>query len=169
MRISVSHSRSMRSEGLREDLRILVMSATLDGARIAKLLGDAPVIESEGRAFPVETKYLGRDARTPIHQEMADALAKVAHQEEGSLLAFLPGAGEIRRTADFLGERIRDPKIDIVPLYGALDADIQDKAIEPSPAGRRKIVLATSIAETSITIKGVRVVVDSGLVAGAAF
>jgi ATP-dependent helicase HrpB len=149
--------------GLREDLRILIMSATLDGARIAKLLGDAPVIESEGRAFPVETKYLGRDARTPIHQEMADALAKVAHEQEGSLLAFLPGVGEIRRTADFLSERIHDPKTDIVPLYGALDADIQDKAIEPSPAGRRKIVLATSIGETSITIKGVRVVVDSGL------
>jgi ATP-dependent helicase HrpB len=149
--------------GLREDLRILVMSATLDGARVAKLLGDASVIESEGRAFPVETKYLGRDARTPIHQEMADALARVASDEDGSLLAFLPGVGEIRRTADFLSERIRDKTVDIVPLYGALDSDVQDKAIEPSPAGRRKIVLATSIAETSITIKGVRVVVDSGL------
>ncbi len=149
--------------GLRDDLRILVMSATLDGARIAKLLGDAPVIESEGRAFPVETKYLGRDARMPVHHEMADALARVAGNEEGSLLAFLPGVGEIRRTADFLAERIGDGNIDIVPLYGALDADVQDKAIEPSPPGRRKIVLATSIAETSITIKGVRVVVDSGL------
>jgi ATP-dependent helicase HrpB len=149
--------------GLRDDLRILVMSATLDGARVAKLLDDATVIESEGRAYPVETKYLGRDARTPIHQEMADALARVASNEDGSLLAFLPGAGEIRRAADFLGERIRDKTIDIVPLYGALDSDVQDKAIEPSPPGRRKIVLATSIAETSITIKGVRVVVDSGL------
>jgi ATP-dependent helicase HrpB len=149
--------------GLREDLRILVMSATLDGARVASLLGGAEVIESEGRAYPVATKYLGRDARTPIHQEMADALAKVVHQEEGSILAFLPGVGEIRRTADFLSERIRDNNIDIVPLYGALDSDVQDRAIEPSPEGRRKIVLATSIAETSITIKGVRVVVDSGL------
>jgi ATP-dependent helicase HrpB len=149
--------------GLRDDLRILVMSATLDGARVAKLLGEAPVIESEGRAYPVETKYLGRDSRMPIHQEMADALAKVALNEESSLLAFLPGVGEIRRTADFLSERIRDKAIDIVPLYGALDSEVQDKAIEPSPAGRRKIVLATSIAETSITIKGVRVVVDSGL------
>jgi ATP-dependent helicase HrpB len=149
--------------GLRDDLRILVMSATLDGARVAKLLGDAQVIESEGRAFPVETKYLGRDARTPIHHEMADALARVSGNEEGSILAFLPGAGEIRRAADFLSERIRDKTIDIVPLYGALDSDVQDKAIEPSPAGRRKIVLATSIAETSITIKDVRVVVDSGL------
>lgn len=148
--------------GLREDLRILVMSATLDGARVAKLLGDAPVIESEGRAFPVETKYLGRDARIPIHQEMANALARVAGNESGSILAFLPGVGEIRRTADFLAERIRDDKIDIVPLYGALDSDVQDKAIEPSLPGRRKIVLATSIAETSITIKGVRVVVDCG-------
>lgn len=149
--------------GLREDLRILVMSATLDGARVAALLGDAAVIESEGRAFPVETKYLGRDARIPIHQEMADALARVAGNESGSILAFLPGVGEIRRTADFLAERIRDDKIDIVPLYGALDSDVQDKAIEPSLPGRRKIVLATSIAETSITIKGVRVVVDCGL------
>ena len=149
--------------GLREDLRILVMSATLDGARVAKLLGDATVIKSEGRAHPVETRYLGRDARTPVHQEMADALAKVANTEDGSLLAFLPGVGEIRRTADFLAERIRDKTIDIVSLYGALDSDVQDKAIEPSPPGRRKIVLATSIAETSITIKGVRVVVDSGL------
>ena len=149
--------------GLRDDLRILVMSATLDGARVARLLGDAPVIESEGRAFPVETKYLGRDARIPIHQQMADALARVAGNEEGSLLAFLPGVGEIRRTADFLSERIRDNNVDIVPLYGALDSDVQDKAIEPSAQGRRKIVLATSIAETSITIKGVRVVVDSGL------
>jgi ATP-dependent helicase HrpB len=149
--------------GLREDLRILVMSATLDGARVSKLLGDAQVIESEGRAYPVETKYLGRDARTPIHQEMADALAQVSGNEDGSILAFLPGAGEIRRTADFLSERIRDKSIDIVPLYGALDSDVQDKAIEPSPPGRRKIVLATSIAETSITIKGVRVVVDCGL------
>jgi ATP-dependent helicase HrpB len=149
--------------GLREDLRILVMSATLDGARVSKLLGNAPVIESEGRAFPVETNYLGRDARVPMHQAMADALARVAGNEDGSILAFLPGAGEIRRTADFLGERIRDPNIDIVPLYGALDAGVQDKAIEPSPEGRRKIVLATSIAETSLTIEGVRVVVDSGL------
>lgn len=149
--------------GLRDDLRILVMSATLDGARVAKLLNDAPVIESEGRAFPVETKYLGRDARMPIHQEMADALARVAANEDGSILAFLPGIGEIRRTADFLAERLRGKTIDVVPLYGALDSDVQDKAIEPSPEGRRKIVLATSIAETSITIKGVCVVVDSGL------
>ena len=149
--------------GLREDLRILVMSATLDGARVAKLLGETTVIESEGRAYPVETKYLGRDARMPIHQEMADALARVAANEDGSILAFLPGVGEIRRAADFLSERVRDKTIDIVPLYGALDSDVQDKAIEPSPPGRRKIVLATSIAETSITIKGVRVVVDSGL------
>lgn len=149
--------------GLREDLRILVMSATLDGAQVAKLLREATVIESEGRAYPVETKYLGRDARVPVHQTMADALSRVAANEDGSILAFLPGVGEIRRTADFLSERVRDQSIDIVPLYGALDSDVQDKAIEPSLPGRRKIVLATSIAETSITIKGVRVVVDSGL------
>jgi len=149
--------------GLREDLRILVMSATLDGARIAKLLDGAPVIESEGRAFPVETNYLGRDARTPVPIAMADALARVAQNDSGSILGFLPGVGEIRRTADLLSERIRDDAIDVVPLYGALDSSVQDKAIEPPATGRRKIVLATSIAETSITIKGVRVVVDSGL------
>jgi ATP-dependent helicase HrpB len=149
--------------GLREDLRILVMSATLDGARIAKLLDDAPVVESEGRAFAVETKYLGRDARTPIHLAMADALTRVVANESGSILGFLPGVGEIRRTADLLAERVRDDAIDVVALYGALDSGVQDKAIEPPAPGRRKIVLATSIAETSITIKGVRVVVDSGL------
>ncbi len=149
--------------GLREDLRILVMSATLDGASVSKLLQGAPVIESEGRAFPVETRYLGRDTRAPIHLEMANVLARIAGNESGSILAFLPGVGEIRRTADFLRERMNDPVTEIVPLYGALDANLQDKAIEVPKPGRRKIVLATSIAETSITIKGVRVVVDSGL------
>ncbi len=149
--------------GLREDLRILAMSATLDGARVAKLLGDAPVIESQGRAFEVETRYLGRDARAPIERQMADAISRAVREEPGSVLAFLPGAAEIRRTGDFVRERISDPAIDVVPLYGALDADVQDRAISPALPGRRKIVLATSIAETSLTIEGVRVVVDSGL------
>src|SRR5262249_50060697 len=84
-------------------------------------------------------------------------------EETGSLLVFLPGAGEIRRVANLLAERIRDPKVDIVPLYGALDSDLQDRAISPAPAGKRKVVLATSIAETSLTIEGVRVVIDAGL------
>jgi ATP-dependent helicase HrpB len=149
--------------GLREDLRILVMSATLDGARVAKLLGDAPVISSEGRAFPVETRYLGRKADAPLERQMADAIAMALRADPGSVLAFLPGAAEIRRTQNFLGERIHDASIEIVPLFGALDAAVQDRAIAPAPKGCRKVVLATSIAETSLTIEGVRIVVDSGV------
>jgi ATP-dependent helicase HrpB len=149
--------------GLREDLRILVMSATLDGARVAKLLGDAPVIASEGRAFPVETRYLGRKADAPLERQMADAIASALRADPGSVLAFLPGAAEIRRTQNFLGERVHDASVEIVPLFGALDAAVQDRAIAPAPKGRRKVVLATSIAETSLTIEGVRIVVDSGV------
>ncbi|QOZ80776.1 ATP-dependent helicase HrpB [Bradyrhizobium sp. CCBAU 53351] len=149
--------------GLREDLRILVMSATLDGARVAKLLGEAPVVESEGRAFPVDTRYLGRKADAPIERQMADAIASALRADSGSVLAFLPGAAEIRRTQNFLGERVQDASIEIVPLFGALDAAVQDRAIAPAPKGTRKVVLATSIAETSLTIEGVRIVVDSGL------
>ena len=150
-------------QGLREDLKILVMSATLDGARVAALLGNAPVVESEGRAFPVETRYLGRDPRARIEQQVTDAVQRALRAETGSLLVFLPGAAEIRRTETFLQERVGDKTTDIVALYGALDAREQDRAIEPSPPGRRKIVLATSIAETSLTIAGVRVVIDGGL------
>src|SRR5689334_5074478 len=149
--------------GLREDLRILVMSATLDGARVAKLLGEAPVVASEGRAFPVETRYLGRKADAPIERQMADAIASALRADSGSVLAFLPGAAEIRRTQNFLEERVSDPATEIVPLFGALDAAVQDRAIAPAPKGSRKVVLATSIAETSLTIEGVRIVVDSGL------
>jgi ATP-dependent helicase HrpB len=149
--------------GLREDLRILVMSATLDGARVAKLLGDAPVIASEGRAFPVETRYLGRKADAPLERQMADAIATALRADPGSVLAFLPGAAEIRRTQNFLGERVQDASVEIVPLFGALDAGVQDRAIAPAPKGHRKVVLATSIAETSLTIEGVRIVVDSGV------
>ena len=149
--------------GLREDLRLLVMSATLDGARVAKLLGEAPVIASEGRAFPVETRYLGRKADAPLERQMADAIAMALRADPGSVLAFLPGAAEIRRTQNFLGERVHDASIEIVPLFGALDAAVQDRAIAPAPKGQRKVVLATSIAETSLTIEGVRIVVDSGM------
>ena len=149
--------------GLREDLRILVMSATLDGARVAKLLGEAPVVASEGRAFPVETRYLGRKADAQVERQMADAIATALRADPGSVLAFLPGAAEIRRTQNFLAERIHDASIEIVPLFGALDASVQDRAIAPPPKGHRKVVLATSIAETSLTIEGVRIVVDSGL------
>jgi ATP-dependent helicase HrpB len=149
--------------GLREDLRILVMSATLDGARVAKLLGDAPVVASEGRAYPVETRYLGRKPDLQIERQMADAIAMALRADPGSVLAFLPGAAEIRRTQNFLGERVHDAGIEIVPLFGALDAAVQDRAIQPAPKGGRKVVLATSIAETSLTIEGVRIVVDSGV------
>jgi len=150
-------------QGLRAELKLLVMSATLDGARVGKLLGDAPAIESAGRAFPVETRYLGRDPRLPIEPQVADAVVCALRAEAGSLLVFLPGAAEIRRTEALLRERIGDGAIDIVPLHGALDADMQDRAIAPAPPGRRKVVLATSIAETSLTIEGVRVVIDCGL------
>lgn len=149
--------------GLREDLRLLVMSATLDGARVAQLLGNAPVIASEGRSFPVETRYLGRDPRAPIEAQVTDAVARALRSDPGSVLVFLPGAAEIRRTAQRLAERIGNPAVEIVPLYGALDAAAQDRAIAPAPVGRRKVVLATSIAETSLTIEGVRIVVDCGL------
>ena len=154
-------------QGLREDLKILVMSATIDGARVAALmgsavLGGAPVIESQGKSFAVETRYVGRDAR-PIEPQVADTILHAMRAEPGSLLAFLPGAAEIRRAQALLENRINDATTDIVPLYGALGGDEQARAIEPAPPGRRKIVLATSIAETSITIDGVRIVVDSGV------
>jgi ATP-dependent helicase HrpB len=148
-------------QALRPDLRLLVMSATIDGARVAALLGDAAVIESVGRAFPVETRYAGRDAR-PIERQMADTIVRAMRAEGGSLLAFLPGAAEIRRTQALLEGRL-DPSTDVVALYGALAGNEQDRAIAPAPPGRRKAVLATAIAETSITIEGVRVVVDCSL------
>jgi ATP-dependent helicase HrpB len=150
-------------QGLREDLKLLVMSATIDGARVARLLGGAPVIASEGRAFPVETRYLGRDTRVPVERAVADAVARALRADAGSVLAFLPGAGEIRRAETLLRERNADPAVDIVALYGALEAGVQDRAIAPAPRDRRKVVLATSIAETSLTIEGVRIVVDGGL------
>jgi len=148
---------------LRDDLRLLVMSATIDGARVRSLLGDAPLIQSEGRAYPVTTRYLGRDPRARIEDEVARAVIEALDRETGSILAFLPGMGEIRRVAGILEARVRRPDVDIAPLYGALDSRAQDLAIAAPKPGRRKIVLATSIAETSLTIQGVRVVIDSGL------
>ena len=148
-------------QGLREDFRLLAMSATIDGAPVAKLLGDAPIIAAEGRSFPVETHYLGRDTR-PIEPQMADAITRAMRADKGSLLAFLPGAAEIRRTAAMLEGRL-EAETCIAELFGALAGDEQDRAIAPAAPGRRKIVLATAIAETSITIEGVRMVVDSGL------
>jgi ATP-dependent helicase HrpB len=147
---------------LREDLRVLVMSATLDGARVARLLGDAPVIESQGRSYPVATRYLGRDPALRLEAQTARAIRTALAQEEGSVLVFLPGQGEIRRTMNELGERLPQDVI-LAPLYGALAQGEQDLAIAPAPSGKRKVVLATAIAETSLTIEGVRVVIDAGL------
>ncbi len=149
--------------GLREDLRILVMSATLDGARVAAMLGDAPVIESEGRAYPVDTQYLGRDPHGRLDAQMTAAIIRALRAETGSILAFLPGQGEIRRVADQLAEQVGDNNVIIAPLYGAMDMGAQDRAVSPPPQGSRKVVLATAIAETSLTIEGVRVVIDCGL------
>ncbi len=147
---------------LREDLRLLVMSATLDGARVARLLDDAPVVESLGRQFPVETRYLGRDPRARLPDQVVQAVLTALAETSGGVLVFLPGQGEIRQVEQRLAERIRDPKVEIAPLYGAMDVAAQDRAIAPAPPGIRKVVLATSIAETSLTLAGVRVVVDAG-------
>jgi len=147
---------------LRPDLKLLVMSATIDGARFADLLGGAPVIESAGRAFPVETRHLGRDRDVRIEDAVAAAVRRALAEEPGSVLVFLPGQAEIRRTAERLAGRV-PADVDVVALHGGLDGGEQDRAIRPAPAGRRKVVLATAIAETSITIDGVRVVVDAGL------
>jgi ATP-dependent helicase HrpB len=148
---------------LRPELRLLVMSATLDAVPVAALLGDAPVIESQGRMYPVETRYLGRDAAVRLEDQVARAVVRALAEETGSLLVFLPGQGEILRVAERLAERVRDPAVEIAPLFGALEPAAQDRAIAPPPSGRRKVVLATSIAQTSLTIEGVRVVIDAGL------
>ena len=148
---------------LREDLRILIMSATLDGAAISRRLDEAAVVESQGRMFPIETRYLGRDVTQRIEDQAARAIETALADQPGSVLVFLPGQGEIRRTAERLSERLRRTDVDIAPLYGTLDPRDQDRAIAPAAAGRRKVVLATSIAETSLTIQGVRVVIDCGM------
>jgi ATP-dependent helicase HrpB len=145
---------------LRDDLRLLVMSATLDGGAIATLLPGARRLTSEGRVFPVETRYLGDDPTARIEDRMASAIRQALAEESGDLLAFLPGTAEIRRVESRLGDL--GPDRIILPLYGDLPLADQDRAIRPDAQGRRKIVLATSIAETSLTIDGVRIVVDSG-------
>ena len=154
---------AIQAQGLlRPDLRLLVMSATLEGARVSQLLGGASLIESQGRQYPIETKHLGRDPRLRLEDQVVRAVLKALSDEAGSLLVFLPGQGEIRRVQTLLAERITDPDVEIVPLYGAMDFRAQARAIEPAPPGRRKVVLATSIAETSLTIEGVRVAIDCG-------
>ena len=150
--------------GLRDDLRLLVMSATIDSEAAASFLGNAAVVSSEGKSFPIETRYVGRNGRQSIEQHVAACVRRALREEDGSILAFLPGQAEIRRTAEMLEADISDPLVVIAPLYGALDVKAQDLAIQPAKGDRRKVVLATAIAETSLTIEGVRVIVDSGLV-----
>ncbi len=146
---------------VRDDLRVLVMSATLDTAPVAALLGGAPVVESHGRLFPVETRYRPPRERQWIDASAAAAVRAALADETGDVLVFLPGQGEIARTAVALSDV--GGTVDVIPLFGAMPLDAQDRAIQPSPSGRRKVVLATAIAETSLTIEGVRVVIDSGL------
>jgi len=148
---------------LAPDLRLLVMSATLDAAPVAALLGGAPVLASEGRAHPVETRYLPRPFSGHVEAAVARAVIDALLNEDGSILVFLPGAREIRRVAAHLAEAGLDPGVIVAPLYGDLDSRAQDAAVAPAPPGKRKVVLASAIAETSLTIEGIRVVIDSGL------
>jgi ATP-dependent helicase HrpB len=147
---------------LRPDLKILIMSATLDVAQLKSQIGEAEVLETSGRMFPVEVHYLDKTSRQTLVADTSRAVNKVAGAVQGSLLVFLPGEGEIRRVADALLHDLPDSRTDIRPLYGAMAMAEQDAAIKPSPAGRRKIVLATTIAETSLTIEGIEAVVDTG-------
>jgi ATP-dependent helicase HrpB len=145
---------------LRPDLRLVAMSATLDGERFSRIMGGAPLIESEGRSHPIELRHLGRSAAQRIEDEMASAIRRALSEAKGSLLAFLPGVAEIERTAERL---VLPTGVDLFRLHGTLDPAEQRAAIAAPPRGRRKVVLATSIAETSLTLDGVRIVVDSGL------
>ena len=146
---------------LRPDLRLLAMSATLDGERFATLMGGVPTIASEGRSWPIELRHLGRAAEKRIEDEMAAAIRRALAETEGGILAFLPGVAEIERTSERL--QPLPAGVALHRLHGTLDPKEQRAAIAPAPAGVRKLVLATSIAESSLTLDGVRVVVDSGL------
>lgn len=147
---------------LREDLRIGVMSATIDGARFARLMGEGtPVVESEGKAFPLDIVWLGGSPEKRLDEAMTSAVLRAWQEQDGDILAFLPGVGEIERTRERLVERL--PNAPILPLHGQVRPQDQRAAIRRDPEGRRRIVLATSIAETSLTLDGVSVVVDSGL------
>jgi ATP-dependent helicase HrpB len=152
---------ALDAAALREDLRIVVMSATLDGARVSALMDEAPVVESLGRAFPVDTFYRDRDPALRLEEQVAAVTLEALRSQPGSALVFLPGQAEISRTAERLAGRVA-ADVEITPLYGQLSPEEQDRAVSPAPAGKRKVVLATSIAETSLTIEGVRIVVDSG-------
>ncbi|MEC0249587.1 helicase-related protein, partial [Paenibacillus chitinolyticus] len=149
---------------LREDLKLLVMSATLEGDAVASLMNGASVVTSEGRMYPVETRYRREPVKGPAAAAVLDTVLQAWREEEGDLLVFLPGAPEIRRLEKELAARLPAGQALVAPLYGSLTQEQQDRAILPDPQGRRKIVLATTIAETSLTVEGVRIVVDSGLV-----
>jgi ATP-dependent helicase HrpB len=148
--------------GLRDDLKILVMSATLDAARVAAHLGNAPVIDAPGRVFPVETRHLDKAQRQTISADAVRAVHRALDETEQSILVFLPGEAEIRRTEDALKSSGLPKNTVVRPLYGAMSFAEQDAAIRPSPPGERKVVLATTIAETSLTIDGIGAVVDTG-------
>jgi ATP-dependent helicase HrpB len=153
---------------LRADLRLLVMSATLDGVAVARLLGNAPVIESRGVAFPVETKYARFTSDKHLEVRVAEAVSRALAAEEGDILVFLPGMREIRRAEEELRKKVSED-VEIHLLHGELPRSVQDVALAPNKHGHRKVILSTSIAETSLTIDGVRIVVDSGLVRSARF
>ncbi|TBL81548.1 ATP-dependent helicase HrpB [Paenibacillus thalictri] len=151
-------------ELLSGDLKLLVMSATLEAEPVAALMNDAPIIRSEGRAYPVETHYISRRPDERLESAAVRTIAEAMRQEpSGDMLVFLPGTGEIRRVQERLSELRLDASVQVHPLHGSLTSEEQDEAISPAPAGHRKIVLATSIAETSLTVEGVRIVVDCGL------
>jgi len=156
-------------EHLRPDLRLLVMSATLDATAVAGLLGDAPVVTASGLSHPVETRWLERPAGDRIEPAVVAAIVSALRDEPGDILVFLPGAAEIRRVATALALRELPRGTAVLPLYGDLDQDAQDRAISPARPGERKVVLSTNIAETSLTIEGVRIVIDSGLERRACF
>ncbi len=145
----------------RPDLRLLAMSATLDGARFSALMGDAPVLKSEGRSHPLDLRYLGRRGEQRLEDAMGQAIRTALREEAGDVLAFLPGVAEIARTQERLANL--GDAIAVLPLHGTLTPPEQRAAIRRDPQGRRKVILATSIAETSLTIDGVRIVVDSGM------
>jgi ATP-dependent helicase HrpB len=147
----------------RHDLRLLIMSATLDTAAISQVLTQPPVIICEGNMFPVETRYAGKPERKDFGQQVAQTILRLLKTEQGNILVFLQGAGEIRRVEELLVNLPLGPHTLIAPLYGDLSAQVQDQAILPPPAGWRKVVLATNIAETSLTIEGIRIVIDTGL------
>ena len=147
----------------RQDLRLLVMSATLDCGPVSDLLGHAPVIACEGKMFPVETRYLDRTLSGPLDVVVVQSIKRSLVQDQGSLLVFLPGMAEIRRVERKLRDLDLGPHIFVAPLHGDLPQEAQDRAIAPTQPGVKKVVLATSIAETSLTIEGVRVVIDAGL------